>query len=113
MALQIFLREKRDVTILDLAGDLLAPECSALPTQVKDLLAAGKKRIAINLKHVGRADSLGLGSLAASFVSAQRQEAEVKVFSPNAFVGEALQATRLDHVIDVCSREKDALASFD
>jgi len=113
MALRIFMREKQNVTILDLTGDLLAPECGTLPSQVKELLAAGRKRIALNLKNVGRADSLGLGSLAASFVSAQRQDAALKLFAPNDRVSEALQATRLDHVIDTYPREKDALASFD
>lgn len=113
MALQIFMREKRNVAILDLSGDLLAPECNTLPSQVRELLAAGKKKIAINLKKVRRTDSFGLGSLAASFVSAQRQEAVVKLFSPNQLVGEALQSTRLDTVIGTYSGEKDALTSFD
>jgi len=113
MALQITEREKRDIVILDLAGDLVSPDCGTLTGRVKELLASGKKKILLNLKDVARTDSLGLGSLAASYVSAQRQEAVVKLFSPNDRVGEAIQATRLDYVIDTYSREKDALASFD
>lgn len=111
--MEISLREKHNVTILDLAGELIAPDCSGLPPQVKELLAAGKKKIALNLKKVERADSLGLGALAASFVSAQRQEGTLRLFSPNERVREAIRATRLDFVIATYSKEKDAVASFD
>lgn len=112
MALQVALREKRDVTILDVAGDLVAPDCSALTNRVKELLATGKTKIALNLKDVRRADSLGLGSLAASFISAQRQDGALKLCSPNDVVYQSLQDTLIDRVIEVYFQEEDALASF-
>jgi hypothetical protein len=86
MALQMALRETRDVTILDVAGDLVAPDCSTLTSRV--------------------------GSLAASFISAQRQEGALKLCSPNDVVYQSLQDTLIDRVIEVYFREEDALASF-
>ena len=112
MALQISVRERGDVTILDVAGELNASGCPALPQQVKQLLALGKRKIAINLEEVTFVDSTGLGSLVASFTSARSHNGALKLFSPNPVVHEAIQMTLLHRVIETHHREADALASF-
>jgi anti-sigma B factor antagonist len=113
MALQISMREKGDVAILDLAGELIAGECPALPQQVKKLLSLGKRKIAINLSEVGYVDSTGLGSLVASFTSVRSQDGALRLLSPSPVISAAIQVTLLDRVMQTYSREADALASFD
>jgi len=112
MALQISIREKGDVTILDLAGDLIAGDCPALPQQVKRLLALGKRKIALNLSEVGYADSTGLGSLVSSFTSACNHNGALRVFSPNPVLRAAMEVTLLYRVIGTHYGETEALASF-
>ncbi len=45
-------------------------ESNAFREKVKSLLAAGKKKIVLNLANVGYIDSAGLGTLVATFHSA-------------------------------------------
>jgi anti-anti-sigma factor len=110
--LTIATREKRGVTIMDIGGDLCVGDCAQLHQAVKELLSENKRRLALNFKNVQRADSFGMGSLAASFVSVERSDGVVKVFSPSKHVHGAMQEIHLDQVIEIFSREKDALASF-
>jgi len=112
MALQISVREKDDVAILDLAGDLTAGHCPALTQQVKQLLSLGTRKIAVNLSRVGYADSTGLGSLVASFTSVRNQDGALRLVNPSPVISAAIQVTLLDRVIQTYAREADALASF-
>lgn len=112
MALQVVLREMGEVAVLDLVGALTEPDCSTLTIRVKELLAAGRTKIAISLEEVSRADSLGLGALTASFLSAQQQGAALKFFNPNQVVANSLHETLIDRVVQVYPTEKSALATF-
>jgi len=112
VGLTIVVREKHDVTIMDVEGNLTVGDCLELHHKVKELLAANKRKLALNFKRVERADSFGMGSLAASFASVERNNGMVKVISPNQDVQEAMQEIHLDQVIETYAREKDALASF-
>lgn len=112
VGLKILVREKRDVTIMDVEGNLTVGDCLELHHKVKELVGENRKKLALNFKKVQRADSYGMGSLAASFASVERSDGMVKVFSPNRDVQEAMQEIHLDQVIETFSREKDALASF-
>jgi anti-anti-sigma factor len=112
MPLTIAIREKRGVTIMDVGGELCVGDCLQLHQTIKELLAENRRKLALNFKNVQRADSFGMGSLAASFASVERNDGVVKVFSPSKDVHAAMQEIRLDQVIETFSREKDALSSF-
>jgi hypothetical protein len=73
MGLQVSLREAGEVTIIDLAGDLVFPDCAELHLEVKKLLQAGTRRVALNLEKVEGVDQHGLGTLSACFVSVLRE----------------------------------------
>ena len=80
MALKMVDKEVGDVTVLEIEGRIvLGEESNAFREQVKSLLAAGKKKIVLNLAQVGYIDSAGLGTLVATFHSARSQGAVLKL----------------------------------
>ncbi|MGC1597554.1 MAG: STAS domain-containing protein, partial [Candidatus Acidiferrales bacterium] len=63
MALRMVDNEVNGVTVLEIEGRIvLGEESNAFREKVKSLLAAGKKKIVLNLAQVGYIDSAGLGT---------------------------------------------------
>lgn len=113
MSLAIRVREPEEVTVLELSGRLVfGEECDTLRVQVKQLLAARKRRIVFNLERVSYSDSAGLGCLAGAFTSIRNAGGELKLIDPSQRVQEALDLTRLSTVFEVYATEEEALASF-
>ena len=76
MALKMNVREVDGVGVVALEGRVvLGEESNALREQVKSMLAAGQKKIVLNMDHVTYIDSAGLGTLVAAHHSARTQGA--------------------------------------
>jgi len=111
--LKITSREVNNVIVLDLEGKLiLGEECNALREQVKQFLAANKKKILLNLGNVSFIDSAGVGTLVSVFTSTKAQEGELKLVNLTKKFYETLQVTRLLTVFEVFTNEAAAFASF-
>jgi anti-sigma B factor antagonist len=75
MALKITDREVNGVAVLALEGRIvLGEETVTLREKVKGLLAAGEKKLVLDLKDVTLIDSSGLGALVAAHSSAQSEQ---------------------------------------
>jgi anti-sigma B factor antagonist len=106
-------REVSGVSVLDIEGRIvLGEESNAFREKVKGLLAAGKKKIILNLAQVGYIDSAGLGTLVATFHSARSQGATLKLTNLGSKFKEVLQVTKLMTVFDTYDTEAAAIASF-
>jgi anti-sigma B factor antagonist len=106
-------REVGGVSVLDIEGRIvLGEESNAFREKVKGLLAAGKKKIILNLAQVGYIDSAGLGTLVATFHSARSQGATLKLTNLGSKFKEVLQVTKLMTVFDTYDTEAAAIASF-
>ena len=113
MALRITDREVQSVHVLDLEGRIvLGEESNSLRERVKSLLAAGNKKIVLNLAGVTYIDSAGLGTLVASFQSARSQGAPLKMTNLGSKFKEVLQVTKLITVFDTYDSEAAAIQSF-
>ena len=113
MALRMTERDINDVAVLDIEGRIvLGEESNAFREKVKSLLAAGKKKIILNLAQVSYIDSAGLGTLVATFHSARSQGAILKLTNLGAKFKEVLQVTKLMTVFDTYDTEAAAIASF-
>ncbi|MGD0840242.1 MAG: STAS domain-containing protein [Candidatus Acidiferrales bacterium] len=113
MALKITDREESGISILTLDGRIvLGEESNALRERVKALLAAGKKKIVLNMANVTYIDSAGLGTLVASHHSARTQGASLRLSNLGQKFQEILQVTKLLTVFDVHDSEAAAIASF-
>ncbi len=113
MALRMTDRESGGVTVVEIEGRIvLGEESNAFREHIKGLLAAGKKKIVLNLANVSYIDSAGLGTLVATFHSARKEGATLKLANLGAKFKEVLQVTKLMTVFDVFDSEAAAAASF-
>jgi anti-sigma B factor antagonist len=113
VALRITDREAGGVTVVEIEGRIvLGEESNSFREHIKGLLAAGKKKIVLNLANVSYIDSAGLGSLVATFSSAKAQGATLKLANLGNKFKEVLQVTKLMTVFDVYDNEAAAVQSF-
>jgi anti-sigma B factor antagonist len=113
VALRMTDQEVNGVTVLEIEGRIvLGEESNAFREKVKSLLAAGKKKIVLNLAQVGYIDSAGLGTLVATFHSARSQGATLKLANLGSKFKEVLQVTKLMTVFDTYDNETAAIQSF-
>ena len=113
MALKITDRVVDGVEVQGLEGRIvLGEESNALREKVKALLAAGQKKIVLNMGNVSYIDSSGLGTLVALHTSARSQGASMKISNLGAKFQELLQVTKLVTVFDTYPSEAAAIASF-
>jgi len=106
-------RETDGVTVVEIEGRIvLGEESNSFREKVKSLLAAGKKKIVLNLSNVSYIDSAGLGTLVASHHSARTQGASLRLSNLGAKFQEILQVTKLLTVFEVYDSEAAAIHSF-
>jgi anti-sigma B factor antagonist len=106
-------RDVSGITVVDIEGRIvLGEESNAFRERVKSLLAAGKKKIVLNMVQVSYIDSAGLGTLVATFHSARSQGATLKLVNLGAKFKEVLQVTKLMTVFDTYDNEAAAVQSF-
>jgi anti-sigma B factor antagonist len=113
VALRMTDRVVNGVDVVDIEGRIvLGEESNAFREKVKSLLAAGKKKIVLNLAQVSYIDSAGLGTLVATFHSARSQGATLKLTNLGTKFKEVLQVTKLMTVFDTYDTEAAAIQSF-
>jgi anti-sigma B factor antagonist len=113
VALRMTDRDVNGITVLDIEGRIvLGEESNAFRERVKSLLAAGKKKIVLNMAQVSYIDSAGLGTLVATFHSSRSQGATLKLVNLGAKFKEVLQVTKLMTVFDTYDNEAAAVQSF-
>jgi anti-sigma B factor antagonist len=113
MALKITDREVDGVAVLTLDGRIvLGEETVALREKVKGLLAAGKKKIVLDLQNVSMIDSSGLGALVTAHSSAKSTGATLRLCNLGTRTDELLQMTRLVTVFEVSDSEADAVRAM-
>jgi anti-sigma B factor antagonist len=79
------------IMILECSGRLVfGEETAALRDQVKDLVAAGKKQIVLELGGISHIDSGGLGTLVALYATARNASGTIKLANLTQMLGELL-----------------------
>ena len=113
MALKITDRVVDGVAVEVLEGRIvLGEESNALREKVKAILAAGQKKVVLNMADVTYIDSSGLGTLVALHTSAKAQGASLKISNLGSKFQEILQVTKLVTVFDSYPTEAAAIGSF-
>jgi anti-sigma B factor antagonist len=118
--LEYKIRQRGDVTILDLSGRISAGEALAfgpgsgvvLGDIIGELAKKGQRKVLLNLKGVKYIDSSGMGDVMRSFTSLRRQGGELKLLSPAPMVLEVLQIAHFHKVLEIKDDESLAVQSF-
>ena len=101
------------VSVVDLDGRIiLGEESNSFREKLKSLVAAGKKKIVLNMSNITYIDSSGLGALVAAHVSAKTQGASVRLCNLGKKFHDVMQVTRLLTVFDVYDTQAAAVSSF-
>jgi anti-sigma B factor antagonist len=102
------------VSVVELSGRIvLGEESNALREKLKRLIAAGSKKVVLNMADITYIDSAGLGSLVAAHLSAKNHGASVCLCNLGENFHEIMQMTKLLTVFDVYDTETAAVSSFD
>ena len=113
MALAIDSREVAKVTILDLTGRIvLGDEIDQLRTAVRNLLAAGKNRIVLNLAEVTMIDSSGIGLLVRFMATAKQRGGNIKLVQPSKFAIQTLRLVGVLNLFEIFDSDDAAVESF-
>ncbi|NJL29774.1 MAG: STAS domain-containing protein [Thermoanaerobaculia bacterium] len=111
--MKIHSRKDEGVTILALEGKLTIGDGDVtLREEIGDTLAAGVKKILLDLQAVKSMDSSGLGELIRCKTTAINQGAVIKLLHVEDKVQQVLEMTRLIGVFETFDDPIDAIASF-
>jgi anti-sigma B factor antagonist len=113
MSMKLTTREVSGVTIVDLSGKITLGEGGmTLRDEVRKLVAAGQKKIVLNLAEVNYIDSSGLGELVSAYTAVKNAGGELKLLNLTSKVRDLLVITKLVTVFDVKDDEASAVSSF-
>jgi anti-sigma B factor antagonist len=110
--MKVTVRQRGNVTILDLKGKLTIGTELEFRNALLDALNSGAQRIVINLRDVTTIDSSGVGELVSGYTTAVNRGAGMKLAELPPRVAEILTITQLITVFDVYGSEDEALRSF-
>jgi anti-sigma B factor antagonist len=104
---------RRGVVILDLYDRFVLEDgVTPFTERMNALIRQGCKRILLNFEGVTYLDSAGVGAVAWKYVTAKKQDADVKLLNlqPRSFT--VLETTKLLTVIETFDSEERAIESF-
>ena len=111
--MEIVERTVNDVTVLDLKGKMTLGEGDEmLKEKINSLLAAGKKKLLLNLEAVPYIDSAGLGEVVRTFTTVSRSGGSLKLLNLTKRIEDLLSITKLLTVFDTFESEADAVKSY-
>jgi anti-sigma B factor antagonist len=110
---EIAVREREGITILDLSGRLVVSESlNDLRECIKRLLGEGHTQIVANLAGVDYIDSTGLGTLVICYTTLQKSSGALKLENLNRRNLELMLLTKLSTVFELFNDEQSAVNSF-
>ena len=111
--MQITERSVRDVVVLDLDGRLVLEDgVTPFVERVNALVHRGCKKILLNFELVTYLDSAGVGAIVWKYVTARKQESDVKLLNLRRKSHNVLMITKLLTVIETFDSEQQAIDSF-
>lgn len=111
--MEIVERTVNDVTVLDLKGKMTLGEGDELlKDKINSLLAAGKKKLLLNLESVPYIDSAGLGEVVRTYTTVSRQGGSLKLLNLTKRIEDLLSITKLLTVFDTFDSEAEAINSY-
>lgn len=113
--MQVNLRHKGSVTILDIEGKIIGPDTLALKNIIEEqmqVVEGGKLNLILNMERVQMMDSSGLGVLVAAYTSIQRNDGRVVLLKLGGNIRSLIVMAKLITIFDCYDTEAEAIASF-
>ena len=111
--MEIAERTVNDVIILDLKGKMTLGEGDELlKDKINSLLAAGRKKLLLNLEGVPYIDSAGLGEVVRTYTTVSRQGGSLKLLNLTKRIEDLLSITKLLTVFETYESEAEAVQSY-
>ena len=111
--MEIGIREKDSVKIVDLKGEVDLYNSPSLRTEFSSLLKKKEKAILINLKQVNYIDSSGLATFVELLQKMSVYGGKLKLSGLGRSIRNVFEVSRLDGVFSILDSETDALKSFE
>jgi anti-sigma B factor antagonist len=111
--MEIGIREKDSVKIVDLKGEVDLYNSPSLRTEFSSLLKKKEKAILINLKQVNYIDSSGLATFVELLQKMSAYGGRLKLSGLGRSIRNVFEVSRLDGVFSILDSEADALKSFE
>lgn len=113
MSVKLTTRQVGDVTVIDAVGRITLGEgSSTFRDLIRDMAAAGNKKILLNLGEVSYIDSSGIGELVSGFTTVTNHGGSLRLLNLTKRVKDLLQITKLYTVFEVHDDEAHAVRSF-
>ena len=114
MGLQISTRECGDIAVLDLRGRSTVndSESEALRSYLAELVAAGVRKLLLNVADLKQIDSSGVSVIIDTYVSLRDKGGELRLLRPGGPVLAVFEVLRLLEIIPSFDDEAEAIASF-
>ncbi len=113
MSVKLTTRQVGDVTVIDAVGRITLGEgSSTFRDMIRDMAAAGNKKVLLNLGEVSYIDSSGIGELVSGFTTITNHGGNLKLLNLTKRVKDLLQITKLYTVFEVHDDEAGAVRSF-
>ena len=118
--MQVNLRHKGSITILDIEGKIIGADALALKDIINQQIqiadsdgeSGGKLNIILNLKRVQMMDSSALGVLVASHTTIQRNEGNIALLNLGGNVRSLIVMAKLMTIFDCYDTEAEAIAGI-
>ncbi len=113
--MQINLRNKGSVIILDVEGNLVGPNTIALKNAIDDQIREARNQpvfMILNLERVQMMDSSGLGVIVAAYASIKRNNGRIVLLNIGGNIRSLIIMAKLVTIFDRYDTEAEAVASF-
>jgi anti-anti-sigma factor len=118
--MQINLRHKGSITILDIEGKIIGADALALKTVIDEQIQMADSRtengghlnLILNMERVQMMDSSGLGALVASYASIQRNDGHVVLLNLGGSVRSLIVMAKLMTIFDCYNSEAEAIVGI-
>ena len=118
--MQVNLRHKGSITILDIEGNVIGADALALKAIIDEQIQIadsqtdhiGQLNLILNMERVQMMDSSGLGVLVAAYTSIQRNEGRVVLLNLGGNIRSLIVMAKLMTIFDCYNSEAEALAGI-
>jgi anti-sigma B factor antagonist len=118
--MQINLRHKGSITILDIEGKIIGVDALALKAVIDEQIQTansqteneGRLNLILNMERIQMMDSSGLGALIASYASIQRNQGRVVLLNLGGSVRSLIVMAKLMTIFDCYNSEAEAIAGI-